>query len=116
MRFLVGVEREDDQGGDDRPIAHLTLPRPGLFPSTDRSSTRDGSLDRCGSSVAQHQQVVMAELQQFQGRVQRCVQACQDKQSGTSPDQAAFDRCVSECAVFYQKELGQLRPKLLKKP
>ena len=40
-----------------------------------------------------------------------------DRQAATSsPDQAGFDKCVSECAVFYQKELGQLRPKLLKKP
>ena len=59
----------------------------------------------------------MGELQSFQSRVQRCVASCQDRQAGTStPDQGAFDKCVSECAIFYQKELGQLRPKLLKKP
>jgi hypothetical protein len=34
----------------------------------------------------------------------------QDRQG----DQAMLDKCVNECAVFYQKELGQLRPKLLK--
>ena len=56
-----------------------------------------------------------SELQQFQGRVQRCVAQCQDRQRGQT-DSAKYDKCISECAVFYQKELAQLKPKLMKKP
>jgi hypothetical protein len=59
----------------------------------------------------------MGELQQFQQRIQRCVVQCQDRQAGaTAPDTKKYEKCVSECAVFYQKELKELRPKLLKKP
>uniref|UniRef100_A0A7S0X5S1 Protein FAM136A n=1 Tax=Mantoniella antarctica TaxID=81844 RepID=A0A7S0X5S1_9CHLO len=67
-------------------------------------------LEQCGARMAHHQQAVNNELQAFQGRMQRCGTACQDRQG----DQAMLDKCVNECAVFYQKELGQLRPKLLK--
>ena len=42
------------------------------------------------------------------------MQQCQDKQA-TTQDQGKFDKCVSECAVFYQKELASLKPQLMKK-
>lgn len=72
-------------------------------------------LEQCGQPIARHEQAVMSELQAFQQRVQRCVVQCQDRQAG-SKDEAKYEKCISECAVFYQKELAQLRPKLLKKP
>ena len=74
-------------------------------------------LQQCGEPIARHEAAVMGELQQFQQRIQRCVVQCQDKQAGqTAPDTKKYEKCVSECAVFYQKELAQLKPKLLKKP
>ena len=74
-------------------------------------------LQQCGEPIARHEAAVMGELQQFQQRIQRCVVQCQDKQAGqTTPDTKKYEKCVSECAVFYQKELAQLKPKLLKKP
>ena len=72
-------------------------------------------LEQCGQPIARHEQAVMSELQGFQQRVQRCVVQCQDRQA-SSKDEAKYEKCISECAVFYQKELAQLRPKLLKKP
>jgi len=72
-------------------------------------------LEQCGQPIARHEASVMSELQQFQGRVQRCVAQCQDRQRGQT-DSAKYDKCISECAVFYQKELAQLKPKLMKKP
>jgi hypothetical protein len=74
-------------------------------------------LQQCGEPIARHEAAVMGELQQFQQRIQRCVVQCQDRQAGaTAPDTKKYEKCVSECAVFYQKELKELRPKLLKKP
>ena len=72
-------------------------------------------LEQCGQPIARHEASVMSELQQFQGRVQRCVAQCQDRQRGQT-DSVKYDKCISECAVFYQKELAQLKPKLMKKP
>ena len=71
-------------------------------------------LAKCGEPIQRHEAAVMGELQEFQHRVQRCVQQCQDKQA-TTQDQGKFDKCVSECAVFYQKELASLKPQLMKK-
>ena len=71
-------------------------------------------LAKCGEPIQRHEAAVMGELQEFQHRVQRCVQQCQDKQA-TSQDTGKFDKCVSECAVFYQKELSSLKPQLMKK-
>ena len=74
-------------------------------------------LQQCGEPIARHEAAVMGELQQFQQRIQRCVVQCQDKQAGQDElDTKKYEKCVSECAVFYQKELKELRPKLLKKP
>jgi hypothetical protein len=70
-------------------------------------------LSQCSAPLQRHEAAVMSELQEFQHRVQRCVQQCQDKQA-TTQNQSQFERCVSDCAVFYQKELGAMRPKLLK--
>lgn len=109
---------------------HLTRPRP--FPSnppqktaflcqakcTDMRGPQEEfhrCLEQCGQPIARHEQAVMSELQGFQQRVQRCVVQCQDRQA-SSKDEAKYEKCISECAVFYQKELAQLRPKLLKKP
>ena len=74
-------------------------------------------LQKCGEPIAKHEASVMGELQQFQNRVQRCVVQCQDKQAGTNtPDTKKYEKCVGECAVFYQKELAAMKPKLMKNP
>jgi|TARA_B110000977_G_scaffold128369_1_gene163881 hypothetical protein len=74
-------------------------------------------LQKCGEPIAQHEAAVMGEMQQFQQRIQRCVVQCQDRQAGKeSPDTGKYEKCVSECAVFYQKELATMKPRLLKKP
>ena len=90
--------------------------------SADTHENLQACVDVCQRKVAEAENLLAAELQQFQGRLQRCVLACKDDveaQAGPNIDaatqaqlQAKVDACASKCVDDQIATLGPMKKRL----
>lgn len=89
----------------------------------DRAASIDtvqGCVERCSGNVSKAQRYVHTEVEEFQGRLQRCVMQCNDDVKVQMPAQPSeeeiarytgqFERCAIKCV---DKQIG-LVPQMLK--
>lgn len=73
--------------------------------TTDNHEALQMCVDNCQRKVAEAENIVSSELQQFQGRLQRCVLACKDDVEASAPanidaaQQAQLQAKVDVCAL-----------------
>jgi len=90
--------------------------------SADTHENLQYCVDSCQRKVAEAENLLGAELQQFQGRLQRCVLACKDEaeaQAGPNLDaaaqaklQAKVDQCASKCVDDQIATLGPMKKRM----
>ena len=114
-------------GGVDK--GHLRILRKESFlcaakccDSADSHENLQTCVDTCQRKVSEAETLLGAELQQFQGRLQRCVLACRDEAEAQAPPtldevsqakvQAKVDACALKCVDDQIVSLGPMKKRL----
>ncbi|XP_055335390.1 protein FAM136A-like [Paramacrobiotus metropolitanus] len=81
---------------------------------------RQNCIGKCMEPVANSQDILAAELSNFQSRIERCVMDCHDQMRDRGEDtkkpsakmSAGFDACVASCAETHIKLLPSITKKI----
>lgn len=80
----------------------------------------EGCAQNCSNTMRHVQSIVQNELNQFQGRIERCTMQCQDEANGavsyggSTPEaaQAAMLKCATKCVDTHVAMLRSIQAKL----